>query len=302
MATSTDITDDPDAGVVIVTGLKLTVTPLGWPKADKVTGELNPPLTAVVIFDVPLKPGATESDVVEAEMVKVAATVTVNATVVVAVAPPPVPVTVIEYLPAAVVAATAMVMVTLPLPGMGIGFPLKLTVTPVGTPVVVNVIAESNVSEMALVIVEVPLEPCATETEVGEAERVKVPGGVTIKLKVAVCVMALPDPVTVMVYVPGVIVEVVSKVRIESPEPGACEVTGLKLAVTPVGTEADHVIAASHPPVRTAATVVLPLPPCCTVTEPGEMLMLKFGVGPVVLERTLSRPTPLGLPQPVTRS
>jgi hypothetical protein len=236
-------------------------------------------------------------------MVKFAATSTVNATVVVAVVPPPVPVTVIVYLPVAVDAATAMVMVTGPLPGAGIGFSLKLTVTPLGTPVAVNVIAESNVSETALVIVEVPLEPCATETEVGEAVRVKVPGGVTIKLKVAVCVMLLPDPLTVMVYVPGVTVEATSKVSVESPEPGAGEVMGLKVAVTPVGRpEADHVIAASHPPVRTPATVVLPLPPCCTVTEPGVILMLKFATGPVVLERMLSRPTPLGLPQPVTRS
>jgi hypothetical protein len=239
----------------------------------------------------------------EAERVKFAATSTVNVTVVVAVAPPPDPVTVIEYLPVAVFEATVMVMVTLPLPGAGIGFSLKPTVTPVGTPVAPKVIAESNVWETALVIVEVPLEPCATETALGEAPRVKVPGGVTIKLKVAVCVMLSPDPLTVMVYVPGATVEATAKVSVESPEPGAGEVRGSKVGVTPVGRpEADQVIAASNPPVRTAATVVLPLPPCCTVTEPGEILTVKFAVGPVVLERMLSRPTPLGLPQPVTRS
>lgn len=234
---------------------------------------------------------------------KFAATSTVNVTVVLAVAPPPVPVTVIVYLPVAVFEATLMVMVTLPLPGAGIGFSLKPTVTPVGTPVAPKVIAESNVWETVLVIVEVPLEPCATETEAGEAPRVKVPGGVTIKLKVAVCVMLSPDPLTVMVYVPGATVEATAKVSVESPEPGAGEVRGSKVGVTPVGRpEADQVIAASNPPVRTAATVVLPLPPCCTVTEPGVILTVKFGVGPVVLERMLSRPTPLGLPQPVTRS
>jgi len=196
-----------------------------------------------------------------------------------------------------------MVIVEDPEPGAAIDVGLKLTVTPLGWPEADKAIAESNPPETAVVIVDVPLEPGARETEVGVAERVKLPGGATIKLKVAVCVMPLPDPLTVMVYVPGVIVEGTSKVRVESPEPGAGEVTGLKVAVTPVGRpEADHVIAASNPPERTAATVVLPLPPCCTVTEPGEMLMLKFGVGPVVLERTLSRPTPLGLPQPVTRS
>jgi len=196
-----------------------------------------------------------------------------------------------------------MVIVEDPEPGAAIDVGLKLTVTPLGWPEADKAIAESNPPETAVVIVDVPLEPGARETEVGVAERVKLPGGATIKLKVAVCVMPLPDPLTVMVYVPGVIVEGTSKVRVESPEPGAGEVTGLKVAVTPVGRpEADHVIAASNPPERTAATVVLPLPPCCTVTEPGEILMLKFAVGPVVLERTLSRPTPLGLPHPVTKS
>ena len=123
--------------------------------------------------------------------------------------------------------------------------------------------------------------------------------------------MPLPDPVTVMVYVPAGNAAGTFKVSVESPEPGAGEVTGLKVPVTEsvvspttaVGRpEADHVIAPSKPPERTAATVVLPLPPCCTVTEPGEIVMLKSGPGPVVLERMLSRPTPLGLPQPVTRS
>ena len=152
---------------------------------------------------------------------------------------------------------------------------------------------------MALVIVDVPLEPSATETEVGEAEMVKLAGTATIKLKVEEFVMPLPDPVTVMVYVPTAVVEEAFKVSVELPEPGAGIVMGLKDAVTPVGMPlADNVIAASNPPVRIGATVVVPLPPCCTVTEPGEILMLKFAAGPAVLDRTLSRPTPLGLPSP----
>jgi hypothetical protein len=156
---------------------------------------------------------------------------------------------------------------------------------------------------MALVIVDVPLEPAATETEVGEAERVKVAGTATIKLKVAEFVVPLPDPETVMVYVPVTVDEATFKVSVELPEPGAGMVMGLKLAVTPVGMPlADNVIAASNPPVRIGEIVVVPLPPCCTVTGLGAILMVKFGAGPDVLERTLSRPTPLGLPQPVTRS
>jgi hypothetical protein len=54
VATAIDIVDDPDPGAAIVAGLKPTVTPLGWPVADSVITELNEPVMAVVIFDVPL--------------------------------------------------------------------------------------------------------------------------------------------------------------------------------------------------------------------------------------------------------
>ena len=60
---------EPDAGKV--GGLKLTVTPPGWPVADKVIAELRPPETAVVIVDVPLlPPRTTVTEPGDAEMVK----------------------------------------------------------------------------------------------------------------------------------------------------------------------------------------------------------------------------------------
>ena len=93
-ATAMVIVDDPEPGAAIDVGLKLTVTPVGWP-ADNPIAESNPPETVVVIVDVPLEPGATESELGEGEMVKFAPEVTVNETVVVCVMPPPVPVTVI---------------------------------------------------------------------------------------------------------------------------------------------------------------------------------------------------------------
>ena len=43
----------PEPGAGIGLGLKLTVVPDGTPEADKVTALLKPPLTAVVIVDVP---------------------------------------------------------------------------------------------------------------------------------------------------------------------------------------------------------------------------------------------------------
>ena len=38
---------------VIEPGLKLTVTPEGWPVADKVITPLKPPVTALVMVDCP---------------------------------------------------------------------------------------------------------------------------------------------------------------------------------------------------------------------------------------------------------
>jgi hypothetical protein len=89
------IVDDPEPGAAIDVGLKLTVTPLGWPEADKAIAESNPPETAVVIVDVPLEPGATETEAGEGEMLKVALLVTVRVTVAWFVMSPPVPETVI---------------------------------------------------------------------------------------------------------------------------------------------------------------------------------------------------------------
>lgn len=76
-------------------------------------------------------------------------------------------------MPVAVVEATAMVIVDAPEPGAAMDVGLKVTVTPVGWPVADNAIAESKPPEIAVVIVEVPLLPCTTETEEGDAEMVK---------------------------------------------------------------------------------------------------------------------------------
>ncbi len=87
----------PEPGAAMEVGLKLTVTPVGWPVADKAIAELKPPETAVVIDRIAAVALITESEVGEAEMVKAPAVgaVTVSDTVAVCVIPPPVPVTVI---------------------------------------------------------------------------------------------------------------------------------------------------------------------------------------------------------------
>lgn len=64
-----------------------------------------------------------------------------------------------------------MVIVDVPAPVIEVG--LKLTVTLEGWPVADNAIAPLNPPVTVLVIVEVPECPCATETEAGDAERLK---------------------------------------------------------------------------------------------------------------------------------
>ena len=47
------IVELPAPGAAIVLGLKLTVVPLGVPAADRVIALVKPPLTVVVMVDVP---------------------------------------------------------------------------------------------------------------------------------------------------------------------------------------------------------------------------------------------------------
>jgi len=100
--------------------------------------------------------------------------------------------------PVATVEATCMVIVEFPEPGAAMGLGLKDTVTPLGWPDADNVIAASNPPERVLVIVDVPLEPWATETEAGEGERLKLGPVVTVRVTVVVCVKLPLVPVTVM--------------------------------------------------------------------------------------------------------
>jgi hypothetical protein len=80
---------------VIDVGLKLTVTREPVTVPDRLTAELKPPLTAVVIVTFPLPEGETEIVVGDALMVKLGdAPITVSETVVVSTVLPEVPFTV----------------------------------------------------------------------------------------------------------------------------------------------------------------------------------------------------------------
>lgn len=94
--TRTLIVDVPDPGAAIELGLKLMVTLLPPPEADKLIAELNPPEMAVVIVELPVLPGDTLIDAGDARMAKLGfVPVTVRVTVVCATVLPEVPVTVI---------------------------------------------------------------------------------------------------------------------------------------------------------------------------------------------------------------
>jgi hypothetical protein len=78
----------------MLAGLKLAVTPEGSPLADSAIAELNPPVMAAAIEEVPELPGATVSaaGLAESEKPGVPLEVTVRVMLVLSVSPPPVPV------------------------------------------------------------------------------------------------------------------------------------------------------------------------------------------------------------------
>ena len=67
-ATVTIIVEVP--APVIEVGLKPTVTPVGWPLADREMAELKPPVTVLVMVELPELPCATVSEAGEAERLK----------------------------------------------------------------------------------------------------------------------------------------------------------------------------------------------------------------------------------------
>lgn len=93
--------------------------------------------------------------------------------------------TVILCDPAATVEATLIVMVDVPAPGAAIEVGLKEIVTPDGCPLAESAIAELKPPETVVVTLQEPLLPAATETEVGDADKVNA-AAVTVSVTVVV--------------------------------------------------------------------------------------------------------------------
>lgn len=226
---------------VMEVGRKVAVTWAGRPLADKATAELNPPVTVLVIVVLPDLPLRTVSEVGEALRVNppVTGAVTVRLTLVELMMVPvvSVPVMVMGYVPVAAVAATMKLTMDEPPPGAMMGLVPKVTVTPVGWPEEVRLIAELKPFTAVVVTVEVPVLPCTTETVLGEAEIVKL-GAVTVRLTL-VELMIFPVltsvPVMVIEDVPVAAVLATLKVATDVPLPGEAMGLVAKFTVTPVG-------------------------------------------------------------------
>ena len=250
----------PLPGAAIEAALKLAVTPVGNPATDSPTAELNPPLTVVVIVELPDVPCARDRLEGDATTVKSAgcAAFTVRDSVAVCVIPPPVPVMVTFTVPVA--AVLLAVRVRLEVPGVPTEAGLKLAVTPEGRPEADNETVELKPPSAEVETVTPAELPCVTETLEGARLKVKSGGcaAVTVTAIVVVCVTPPPVAVTVTLKVPAAEILLAEIVIVELPLPGAAIEAGLKLAVTPEGNpEADRVIAELKPPVAVVETVLL---------------------------------------------
>jgi len=196
-------------------------------------------------------------------------------------------------------AVSVRVEVALPLAGGVTGFVENAAVTPLGKPDAARVVAELNPPVLVMVIVLVPLVPCVTVTEVGDAAMVKF--GVAVEFTVSARVVdavKLPE-VPVMVTVADPVVAVLLAVSVSTLVP----VVGFvpNVAVTPLGRpDAANVTLPLNPFTSLTVMVLVPLPPCVMVRLLGESDRVKLGVADPA--RRLMIPVVFGLPHPVHRS
>lgn len=155
--------------VVRVVGLKVMVTPDGWPVALKVTVELKPPAIVSVTTSVLLAPPCVTVKLVCASDSEKFLTVRVN--VVVLVKAPLVPVTVMFEVPPATVAGTTNVKVLAPDPVTDAG--LKLAVAFAGNPLTASAVAPVRPGLAVTVMVAVPFVPPAVTVAFPEFDSAK---------------------------------------------------------------------------------------------------------------------------------
>jgi hypothetical protein len=196
-------------------------------------------------------------------------------------------------------AVSVSVEVALPFAGGVTGLVENAAVTPLGKPVALNVVAELNLPVLVMVILLVPLPPCVTVTELGDAAMVKFGVAVEFTVNARVVVAVKLPEVPVMVTVADPVVAVLLAVSVSTLVP----VVGFvpNAAVTPLGRpDAARVTLPVNPPTSVTVMVLVPLPPCVIVRLLGESDKVKLGVEDP--PRRLIRPVVFGLPHPVHRS
>src|SRR5215470_3209725 len=157
--------------VAVLEGLKLAVTPLARPEADRLTLPVKPFAGVTVMVVVTLFPRPAGRLAGEADRLKSGTTgaLTVRVSVVVRVRVPEVPVTVSVKVPvaAALPAVTVSVLAEVALVG------LKFAVTPEGRPEIDRFTVPLKPLTGLTLMVLVPMLPCVMVSELGEADRVK---------------------------------------------------------------------------------------------------------------------------------
>ena len=187
--------------------------------------------------------------------------------------------------PPTVAEALAVSVRTLVLVGLVVLVGLNDAVTPVGR---VDVTARLTLPENPpvgfTVIVLVPLPPCTTLTVPGAADKVKFGGAVTVRLTVVVWTKAPEVPVMVTVVGPPTVAEALAVSVRTLVLVGLVVLVGLNEAVTPVGNVdvTARLTLPANPFVGFTVIVLVPLPPCTTLTVPGAADNVKFGAAVTV--------------------
>jgi hypothetical protein len=182
--------------------------------------------------------------------------------------PPDVPVIVTVAVPIAAVASAVNVSVLLLVAGLG----LNAAVTPLGKPPADRVTLPLKPFAGVMLIVLVPPLPGVVVTALGEAERLKVFGGFTVRLNTVVFVSVpdLPVIVTVTVPVAAVALAVTVSVLLLVAE------LGENAAVTPLGKPAAERVTLPLNPVDGAMVIVLvSWLPCTMVRLAGLAVSVK---------------------------
>lgn len=266
----------PFPGDAMLVGTKFAVIPAGSPLTESAIADLNP-FTAAPVTITGVDPLRATTTLAPPNVSVKVGPITVRPNVCVFVTPPPVAVTTGEYVLPRVVAAAVRVSVLPPLPGIARLAGENFAVTPPGSPLTENVIADLNSFAPVVFSPNVVELPAVTVALVDDAVNVNV-GTITVRL--IVCVLLTPVPVPFIVTVetlPTALAPAVSVMAL-APVPGEAMLAGANVAVTPAGSPlADNAIAERYPLIVAVETVIVTGVPAATVALAALGVTVKLG-------------------------